>query len=121
MRLGKLNDALGNTRRAIAIDRDLIAADPKRTVLRSNMAIYRVAEAEILRRMRDEAAALRGYKEARSLYDQSAQSDQHNSDARLNVAAADAKIAATLVRLGQYDEARKSYWRPIQASEQPTT
>jgi serine/threonine protein kinase/tetratricopeptide (TPR) repeat protein len=119
MRLRKFHEALTNVRQAIAIVKDLIASDPKQIVTQSDLAMCRVTEADIMRGMHDEAAALQNYKEARGLYDRLAQTDQRNLDARLNVAATDAKIAATFLRLGQYDEAQKSYRRAIQVSEPP--
>jgi len=119
MRVRKFQEALTNVRQAIAIVQDLIAFNPKQIVMQSDLAMCRVTEADIMRGMHDEAAALQNYKEARGLYDQLAQSDQRNTDAKMNVAAADAKIAASLVRVGRYDEAQKSYRRAIQVSEPP--
>lgn len=103
----------------ISMDRELTALDPKTNVYRSLLALHRVMEAEVLSRTGDVAGALRGLAEARRLYDQLAQSDERNLEARLNVATTDTKIARTLRRLGHYEEAQKSYRRAIQVSEQP--
>jgi len=104
VKMGKFSEGLATIRRAIALDKQLMSADPKRAVLRSNLAQHRVAEAETLNKMGDAAGALQSYKEARGFYQGLALLDDHNLDARLNVSATDAKIAATLFRLGQFDE-----------------
>jgi serine/threonine protein kinase/tetratricopeptide (TPR) repeat protein len=119
MRLGKLSEGLAMIRRGIALDKRLISLDPKRGTLRSNLAQHRVAEAETLSRMGNAAGALQRYKEARTFYEGLARPDESNLDALLNMSATDAKIAATLFRLGQFDEARETYLSAVQVSEPP--
>jgi tetratricopeptide (TPR) repeat protein len=118
-RLGRLGEGLAMIRSAIALDKQLLSLDPKQAVLGSNLAQHRVAEGETLGRMGDAAGALQSYKEARSFYGGLARLDKQNLDARLNASATDGKIAATLFRLGQFDEARETYRRVLQVSEPP--
>src|SRR5438874_7329536 len=92
----------------------LIAFDPKHGAFRGGLAQHGVMEAETLIRTGDAAGALERYKEALSFYSGLAGLDEHNLDARLNVAAKDVKIAATLLRLGRVDEAHETYQRALQ-------
>ena len=101
-------------RRAIAIDKQVMSVDATRVSLGSNLAQHRVAEAEALNKIGDAAGALQSYKESRSLYQSLADLDARNLDARLNVSATDAKIAATYLRLRQVDDARETYLRALQ-------
>jgi non-specific serine/threonine protein kinase/serine/threonine-protein kinase len=119
VKMGRLKDGLASIRSAIALDKELVSVDPKRGALRSLLAQHRVAEAEALNKVGDAAGALQSYKEARSLYQSLAELDDLNLDARLNVSATDAKIAATYVRLGRFDEALETYWRALRVSEPP--
>jgi eukaryotic-like serine/threonine-protein kinase len=119
VKMGRFKDGLPTIRRAIALDKELVSVDPKRGALRSLLAQHRVAEAEALNKVGDAAGALQSYKEARSLYQSLAELDDLNLDARLNVSATDAKIAATYLRLRQVDDARETYLRALQVSEPP--
>jgi tetratricopeptide (TPR) repeat protein len=119
VKMGRFKDGLATIRRAIALDKELVSVDPKRGALRGLLAQHRVAEAEALNKVGDAAGALQSYKEARSLYQSLAELDDLNLDARLNMSATDAKIAATLFRLGQFDESRETYGQALQVSEPP--
>lgn len=119
VKMGKFKDGLTTIRMAIALDKELVSADPKRGALRTLLAQHRVAEAEALNKMGDAAGALQSYKEARSFYQSLAELDDLNLDARLNVSATDAKIAAIYLRLRQADDARETYLRALQVSEPP--
>jgi tetratricopeptide (TPR) repeat protein len=119
VKMGRFKDGLATIRRAIALDKELVFVDPKRGALRNLLAQHRVAEAEALNKVGDAAGALQSYKEARSLYQSLAELDDLNLDARLNVSATDAKIAATYLRLRQVDDAREAYLRALQVSEPP--
>jgi tetratricopeptide (TPR) repeat protein len=119
VKMGKFKDGLATIRRAIALDKELVSVDPKRGALRSLLAQHRVGEAEALNKVGDAAGALQSYKEARGLYHSLAELDDLNLDARLNVSATDAKIAATFLRLQQVDDARETYLRALQVSEPP--
>ncbi len=112
-----LAEGLASIRRAIALDKQLIAFDPKHGAFRGGLAQHGVMEAETLIRTGDAAGALERYKEALSFYSGLARLDEHNLDARLNVAATDVKIAATLLRLGRVDEAHETYQRALQVME----
>lgn len=119
VKMGKFKDGLATIRKAIALDKELVSVDPKRGALRSLLAQHRVGEAEALNKVGDPAGALQSYKEARSFYQSLAELDSLNVDARLNVSATDAKIAATYLRLRQVDDARETYLRALQVSEPP--
>ncbi len=119
VKMGRFKDGLPTIRRAIALDEELVSVDPKRGALRSLLAQHRVAEAEALNKVDDAAGALQSYKEARSLYQSLAESDDLNLDARLNVSATEAKVGATYVRLGRFDDAREAYLRALRVSEPP--
>jgi tetratricopeptide (TPR) repeat protein len=101
VKMGRFKDGLATIRRAIALDKELVSVDPKRGALRSLLAQHRVAEAEALNKVGDAAGALQSYKEARSFYQSLAELDNLNLDARLNVSATDAKIAATICGLDE--------------------
>jgi eukaryotic-like serine/threonine-protein kinase len=119
VKMGMVKDGLATIRRAIALDKELVSVDPKRGALRSLLAQHRVAEAEALNKVGDAAGALQSYKEARSLHQSLAELDDLNLDARLNVSATDAKIAATDLRLREVDDAREMYLRALRVSEPP--
>ncbi len=117
VKMGRVSEGLATIRRAIVVNQELVSVDAKWGIVRSDLAQHRVAEAEALNKLGDAKAALQSYKEARSFYQSLAELDNLNLDARLNVSATDAKIAATLFRLGQFDEARETYLRALQVSE----
>jgi tetratricopeptide (TPR) repeat protein len=119
VKMGRFKDGLATIRRAIALDKELVSVDPKRGALRSLLAQHRVAEAEALNKLGDPTGALQSDKEARTFYQSLATLDDQNLDARLNVCATDAKIAATFLRLGRFDDALEVYWRALRVSEPP--
>jgi tetratricopeptide (TPR) repeat protein len=120
-KMGRFGEALANLRRATAIDRQLIALDPKPNVYGTDLALHRMFEAEVLGSMGELTESLRGFEDARIFFDELAQSDKSNLEARLNAAAADVKLGATFLRIGQHDEAQKSYREAMEVSEQPAT
>jgi serine/threonine protein kinase/tetratricopeptide (TPR) repeat protein len=119
VKMRRVKDGLATIRRAIALDKELVSADPKRGALRSLLAQHRVAEAEALNKLGDAAGALQSYTEGRSLHQSLAELDDLNLDARLNVSATDAKIGATYMRLGRLDDALEAYRRALRVSEPP--
>lgn len=119
VKMGRVHEGLATIRRSIVLDQQLVSVDPKRGVLRSDLAQHRVAEGEALNKIGDAKGALQSYQEARGFYQSLAELDNLNLDARLNVSATDDKIAATYFQLGQLDDAQETYLRALQVSEPP--
>jgi tetratricopeptide (TPR) repeat protein len=117
MRQGKLMEALGLIQRARTIEEESIARDPKSTAVLSILGDYRMAEAETLVRMDQPARALESYRAAEAIYGKLVRLDEHNVDARVMAAAAEARTGATLLKIGELAQARQIFKEAIKASE----
>ncbi len=118
MRQGtKLNEALNLVDQGNSIISALAASNSKNPILHSMLAENRIASGEILGRLHLPAQALQNYRTARAIYTDLALANPQNLDARLMGNATDAKIALTLLQLGDLDQSHRVFSEVVAISE----
>jgi len=118
MRQGtKFDEALKLVDQGNSIISSAAASNSQNPILRSMLAENRIASGEILGRLHRPAQALRSYRTARAIYTDLALADPQNMDARLMGTDADAKIALTLLQLGDLDRSRRAFNEVVATSE----
>jgi tetratricopeptide (TPR) repeat protein len=85
--------------------------------MRDNLANDYVREADILQRLGRKMEALKSYSRAQILYAGIAGGDHQNIEAKLNLAAADTKVGALRLQLGEADSAADVFRRAITSLE----
>ncbi len=110
-------EALGLIQWAKTLEEEFIAHDPKSTAVWSILGDYRMAEAETLVRMDQPAKALESYRAAGAIYGKLVRLDEHNLDASVMATAAEARMGATLLKIGELAQAQEIFKAAIKASE----
>jgi eukaryotic-like serine/threonine-protein kinase len=121
VRLGKPRQALPLIRRMTKDEEQIISTDPTRVEYRTWLGYFRVMEGEALTELHHDREALSSFQAARDLYEGVVRSDPLDMDERLSASAAETKIAAALLHLGDRDRARETYQRAASASEPAAT
>ena len=103
--------------KGVEIEERQLASDPKRSEIASILGSGYVFQGEALEKMGDEPSALLAYAKASRLFEAPPFSKADDLVASLQIAAARAKVAAALTKLGRLDKGRDGYLGALQLVE----